>query len=85
MESASDLVNLFIALGTAVPALVAGVIGLVKANHAENQIAVMRQENRQTSFQLQANPQSSEASGVGKFVFNLGTGEFRTIERDDDE
>ncbi|MCY3967974.1 MAG: hypothetical protein OXE04_02810 [bacterium] len=72
MENSSDIVNLIIALATAVPALVAAVVGIVKANHAQRQIAVIQQNNQQTSTQLQANALSSEASGVGKLIFNIG-------------
>ncbi|MDE0115163.1 MAG: hypothetical protein OXT07_00860 [bacterium] len=72
MESSSDIVNLIIALATAIPALVAAAVGIVKANHAQRQIAVMLQNSQQKSVQVQANPQSSEASGVGQFVVNVG-------------
>ena len=51
MESASDVVTLIVALGTAVPALVAGTVGVVKANNAQSQIVAMRQEIQQASTQ----------------------------------
>ena len=49
MESSSDIVNLIIALATAVPALVAGIVGVVKANHAQGQIAAMQQHSQHIS------------------------------------
>ena len=60
METASDTVNLLVALATAVPALVA----IVKANQAKEMIVTLRQETSQT------NTQSTEASGVGQVIFN---------------
>lgn len=47
MESGSDILNLIIALATAVPALVAGVVGIVKANHAKEMVNVLQQANAQ--------------------------------------
>ena len=47
MESSSDIVNLVIALATAVPALVAGIVGIVKANHAKEMVNVLQQANIQ--------------------------------------
>ena len=65
METASDTVTLVVALVTAVPALVAGVVGIVKANQAKEMIVTLRQETSQT------NTQSTEASGVGQIIVNV--------------
>ena len=47
MESSSDIVNLIVALATAIPALIAGIVGIVKANHAKEMITVLQQTNTQ--------------------------------------
>ncbi|MYG93771.1 MAG: hypothetical protein F4138_02080 [Acidimicrobiia bacterium] len=47
MESSGDIVSFVIALATAIPALITGIVGIVKANHAKEMITVLQQTNTQ--------------------------------------